>query len=112
MEAICDRVLVLHQGKLVADGSSQTLSQEYNTLQTILLEFSSAIDQTLLQQLPGITKLQQVQPNKFLLESNYPDDLREIIFKLCVDHKLGLLTLQKKEETLEETFRKLTTHHG
>ncbi len=112
VEAICDRVLVLHQGKLVADGSSQTLSQEYNTLQTILLEFSSAIDQTLLQQLPGITKLQQVQPNKFLLESNYPDDLREIIFKLCVDHKLGLLTLQKKEETLEETFRKLTTHHG
>lgn len=109
VEAICDKVLVLNKGKLVADGSASSLKKgDEQRKQILFVEFSTAPDPELLKKIPGIRKTEAISQNKFLLEGTDNRDLRERIFHFTVRHNLVLLSLQKKEESLEEAFRKLT----
>lgn len=112
VEAICDRILVLNQGKLVADGTSESIkNQKHSKKQTIYLEFSISVDKELLENIQTIEKVQQINSKEFLIEGKADGDLREIVFQFVTANKLSLLTLQKKEETLEEAFRKLTLNN-
>ena len=109
VEAICDRVLVISEGKIVADGTSSSIIQEEKTgRQTIYLEFGKPVIKDLLEQINAVTKVEMINECEFLIEGNSTTDLREEIFNFAADKHLSLLTLQKKEETLEEAFRKLT----
>jgi len=109
VEAICDKVIVLNKGKLVADGSASSLKKgNAQRKQIVFVEFTTAPDPELLKNIHGIQKTETISANKFLLEGTDNNDLRERIFHFSVRHSLVLLSLQKKEETLEEAFRKLT----
>ena len=109
VEAICDRVLVISEGKIVADGTSSSIIQEEKMgRQTIYLEFGKPVIKDLLEQINAVTKVEMINECEFLIEGNSTTDLREEIFNFAADKHLSLLTLQKKEETLEEAFRKLT----
>jgi ABC-2 type transport system ATP-binding protein len=110
VEAICDRIIIIDQGVIVADGTSGHIKSAKNgILQTIYLEFNSKVDLTLLQSIQGVTQVQKISEREFLLAGIEQSDLREDIFKFAMEHKLTLLTIQKKEESLEQAFRKLTT---
>lgn len=110
VEAICDRVIIINQGVIVADGTSENIkSAENGMLQTIYLEFNSAIDPGLLKSIHGVQRVQKISDKEFLLAGNEKTDLRERIFNFAREHDLTLLTLQKKEESLEQAFRKLTS---
>ncbi len=109
VEAICDRIIVINKGKLVADTSAEELKlNESENQQTIYLEFGSAIDPEIFTAINTIEKIQSLSDKKFLVAGKSNEDLRELIFKFVSEKNLPLLTLQKKEETLEESFRKLT----
>jgi ABC-2 type transport system ATP-binding protein len=109
VEAICTKVLVLKQGKLVADGTAASLkrdSQEHK--QTIYIELGSVAGTDLFRQIDHIERIRQISEKEFLLEGVADKDLRETIFQFAVKNNIILLTIQVKEETLEEAFRKLT----
>lgn len=109
VEAICTKVLVLRQGKLVADGTAASLKRgNKGHRQTIYVELGSAAATDLLRQIDHIEKVQLISEKEFLLEGVADKDLRETIFQFAVKNNIVLLTLQVKEETLEEAFRKLT----
>jgi ABC-2 type transport system ATP-binding protein len=110
VEAICDRIIIINNGVIVADGTPEKIkSAEKDKTQTIFLEFNSAVDEKLLQGIQGVLQVQKISAREFLLAGNEEPDLRESIFKFAMEHKLALLTLQKKEESLEQAFRKLTS---
>lgn len=109
VEAICTKVLVLRQGKLVADGTAASLKRgNKEHRQTIYIELGSVAAIDLLRQIDHIERVQQISDKEFLLEGVADKDLRETIFQFAVKNKIVLLTIQVKEETLEEAFRKLT----
>lgn len=110
VEAICDRVIIINHGEIVADDTSEKIRRsEDKDEQTIYVEFNLEIKPGLLEEIEGINKVQSVSVKEFLIGGNSKDDLREKIFTFATENKLAILTIQKKEETLEQAFRKLTS---
>jgi ABC-2 type transport system ATP-binding protein len=109
VEAICHRIIIINKGNLVADKSTEKIkSSGSENKQTIYLEFSTAIDPEIFRSIQDVEKIQSVSDKKYLLAGNSKQDFRELIFNFAAKKDLPLITLQKKEETLEEAFRKLT----
>lgn len=111
VEAICDRVVILNKGKIVADGSADNIRQSTDEdFQTIYVEFNTGVSEALLKKIEGISEVRQLSPNTYLLAGKTKVDLRESIFHFAMKNKVTLLTIQKKEDTLEDSFRKLTAN--
>ncbi|MGD2034998.1 MAG: ATP-binding cassette domain-containing protein, partial [Bacteroidales bacterium] len=110
VEAICDRVLIIDRGELVADDSSANIRGSRDKQeQTIYVEFNAEVKPQLLEEIKGINKVQNVSVKEFLLAGNSKDDIREKIFIFATKNNLTILTIRKEEETLEQAFRKLTS---
>ncbi len=107
VEAICDRVIIIRQGKLVADNLASNLQVASDT-QVVYAEFDGTISKQLLAKIPGISKLEQVNSSTYLIESESIDDLRKTVAQFAQQNNLLVLTLRTEEKSLEEVFKTLT----
>jgi ABC-2 type transport system ATP-binding protein len=109
VEAICSKVLIIRKGKIVADGKPGEISSfmvdEYIT---ILVEFNKEPDFQKLKDIEGVIKIVKVNSNRLLIESDSIKDIRHLIFNFAVTNGLTVLSMQKKEKSLEEVFAELT----
>lgn len=109
VEAICDRIIIINKGKIVADDQTDKIQTHVdNNVQTIIVEFDKQIEKEKLEKIEKISKVAHLNQNNWLLESNSPDDVRTNIFNFAVENKLAVLSMQKKEKTLEQIFQELT----
>ncbi|MBN1951190.1 MAG: ATP-binding cassette domain-containing protein [Bacteroidales bacterium] len=109
VEAICDRVVVLNKGILVADGTTADLTwNSKRREQSVFVEFRDEVDPGLLEKMGQIGKIRTVNQHSYVLEGTAEKDLRESLFLFAIKHKLVILGLQKKSDNLEEAFRALT----
>jgi ABC-2 type transport system ATP-binding protein len=108
VEAICDRAIIIHKGKIVADDSTQNLHHISSSGNVVSVEFSSAVDAGLLAKINGVKAVTTMSPVKFQLTATPALDIRPLIFKFAVDHQLTVLAMQKEELRLEEVFQELT----
>jgi ABC-2 type transport system ATP-binding protein len=108
VEAICDRVLIIDQGKLVADRRVSELVGSSVNGQVILLEFDSEVQEDVFDALK-LESIQKLDGNRWRLKSNSKEDIRPLIFKLAVDSGLSVLSMQLEEGKLEEVFKDLTS---
>ncbi len=109
VEAICDRIIIIDKGQLVADETAANiLSHSSAEIQTILLEFDPNPAKEDLQKIPGVAKVLQLKENKWLLLSLPKEDIRPIVFQFAVNHKLTVLSLTEQEKSLEDIFQELT----
>ena len=103
-EAMCDRIMIINQGKIVAtDTPFNIKSLSINNLQNVLIEFTEKIDPNRLLDLHGVTEIKALSGTSFLV-SGGDTDLRPRLFKFAVDNHLTLLTLNKQESSLENVF--------
>jgi ABC-2 type transport system ATP-binding protein len=110
VEAICDRVIVINQGSIVADGTSEYIKSSKNEpTQIIYIELGTSVDPEILRKIDGVYQVQQINDHEFLLAGYDSSDIRERIFQYVKENNLALLTIQKKEESLEQAFKKLTS---
>jgi ABC-2 type transport system ATP-binding protein len=109
VEAICDRVIIINQGHIVADGRSASLKERgAGTIQTIHVEFDSPVDPEIWKKLQVIQNVRPLEGNQFLLETNESGDIRGEIFNFAVNQELTILALSQKQLSLEEVFREIT----
>ncbi|RLD54162.1 MAG: gliding motility-associated ABC transporter ATP-binding subunit GldA [Bacteroidetes bacterium] len=108
VEAICSRAIIIDQGKIVADDSTDKLSGDPSKLQTIEVEFDSNIDQKQLLTIKGVQKADKQNEKQWILQANTKEDIRPLIFEFAVSNKLKVLSMQKSEQSLEMVFQKLT----
>jgi ABC-2 type transport system ATP-binding protein len=108
VEAICDRAIIIHKGKIVADDSTQNLQHISTSGNVVRVEFSSAVDAGLLAKINGIKAVTALTPFSFQLTAQPSADIRPDIFRFAVDQKLTVLAMQKEELRLEEVFQELT----
>ena len=107
VEAICDRVIIINRGKLVADERAETL-KSYQDKQVVRVEFSQPVESNVLRSIQGVSSTRQQEGNTWLLSGPANIDLRKSIFDFAVANDLSVLTIQKEEQRLEDIFKKLT----
>jgi ABC-2 type transport system ATP-binding protein len=109
VEAICDKVLIISKGRIVAyDKPGEISSALLAETITILVEFNREPDHKKLSEIEGVIKLVPFKTNQILFESNALTDIRPQIFNFAVSSGLTVLSMQKKEKSLEDVFGELT----
>ena len=108
VEAICDRVIIVNRGKIVADDDAANLVKFQNKL-FIRVEFNKAVASNVLAQIPGVSEVKKVSDSVWLLGSDGDKDIRQVVFDFAVKNDLSVLTIQKEEQRLEDIFKRLTT---
>ena len=108
VEAICDRVLIINKGKIVADDSTSVLRKQLDVGNVILVEFDKEVNEVQLSRIKGVLGLKKEKDGRWRIESASDTDIRQELFKFAVDHQLTVMALQKEEGNLESVFRQLT----
>jgi ABC-2 type transport system ATP-binding protein len=108
VEAICDRVIIINKGVLVADNTLAALQQGYKNNHVVVIEFKEPIDISLLRNLSESGKVEQSQPHQFKLQTANPELIRKQLFELALQHNLNIVSLQSENRSLEDIFRNLT----
>jgi ABC-2 type transport system ATP-binding protein len=108
VEAICDRAIIIHKGKIVADDSTENLHHISSSGNVVKVEFSSPVDTALLAKITGVKSVTALSGVTFQLTSEPAADIRPEVFRFAVEHHLTVLAMQKQELRLEEVFQELT----
>jgi len=109
VEAICDRVLIINQGRIVADESAESLKEKgTGRIRTIHVELSQPADPEIWKELSFIRDVRSIDGIHFLLETSELRDIRADLFNFAVNQHLTILNLSLKEKGLEEVFSELT----
>ena len=111
VQALCDRVIVINLGEIVADNTVDNLMRSQTKSLAIMVEFSGDVNEEVLNQVPGLKKLDRINASSFRLEAHEGVDLRAEVFRFAADHSLSLRGLRQEESSLEEIFRELTVNH-
>ncbi len=110
VEAICDRVIIINKGKLVADDKLFNLQNINKNIQTVIVQFTESVDKTLLQHLKDAEKVETMQNASFQIQTSNPDAVRKGLLSLALEHNLNIVSLQTQNQTLEKIFQSLTTN--
>lgn len=108
VEAVCDRVIIIDKGKIVADDTTDQLAKLSSGKSVITVEFSDNVSKQLLKTIKDIDSLKKIKDNIWQIYTESGKDIRPIVFQFAVDNKLKLLSMQKEEKSLEQVFRQLT----
>ncbi len=109
VEAICDRVIIIDRGIIVADEEKGNIYSKINRAkQVISVEFDNEIDETMIDQLKLLGSVVRLKDKTWQIETESDQDIRPAVFSYAVSNHLTVLSLQKKESNLEEVFRILT----
>ena len=113
VEAICNRIVIINNGKIVADEQTGNLQSKVEEKeQTIVVEFDKNIEEQTLLKIKNVTKAVRLKENSWVIQSLKEQDIRKIIFDFAVQNNFTVLSMQKQELTLEEIFQKLTYNKG
>ena len=109
VEAVCDRVIIIHQGKIIADETEQSLVtiREKQSFCTIHTEFLESVSPALLRSLDHVREVTPAGDHAFVLTCD--QDIREEIFRMAVARGLTLKNLALAGRSLEEVFREFTS---
>lgn len=109
VEAICDRIIIINKGQLVANDNTENISNlSQLSRNTVIVEFDTEVTLASLQLLLPQHKVVTANARTFIIETADDTDVRKTIFRFAVDQGITVLSMQKKEKTLEEVFRELT----
>jgi len=106
VEAICDRVIIINKGNIVADQKLSELKD--NSQQIIEVEFDGRIEEQFLQDIPHLISCVNIFDFVWELTFDTPIDMRPKIFDFAHDNGIKILQLNPKNKNLEAIFRELT----
>jgi ABC-2 type transport system ATP-binding protein len=109
VEAMCDRVIIINKGKIVADDYLKNLKSD--AAQMIEVEFDYKVEPELLQQIDRVrevTDLINIPGFHYSLRFETKEDMRSAVFDFAHDHELKILSLNKRNKNLETMFQELT----
>lgn len=108
VEAMCDRVVIIDKGKIVADDTTSKLSKMAGSGIVFKVEFKEKLNEKQLLNLSFVSKVTKTPDGSWLIESFENKDIRQEIFQFAVEKKLNVLSLSQQEQNMEEVFRRLT----
>lgn len=106
VEAICDRVIIINKGEIVADTTLAKLQKDQ--LQVIEVEFNYRIEDVLLEQIPHVTQIVNTHGLVYEITFDTSKDMRSTVFDFAHDNSLKALQINQKNKNLESLFKELT----
>lgn len=107
VQAICDRVIIINKGELVADDNLSVLQQK-STSNFVKVTFKEILVPDWLTGLRGVLSIQSLDKYSYQMEATDANDLKRQLLELSLQHHLNIVSLQTDGGSLEEIFRKLT----
>lgn len=107
VEAVCDRVIIINKGKIVADDATENLARMGQANKRVRLELNKSIPEEKFKTLPGVEEVEVVGENIIEISSS-EDNIRELIFQFAVKENLVVLSMQQLAKGMEEVFQQLT----
>ena len=108
VEAICDRAVIIHLGKIVADDTTANLRQIATGKTMIRVEFDREVPQRSLTEIKGVLRAESRKPAVWDISAAPDTDIRPEIFRFAVANGLTVLSMHQQELKLEEVFQELT----
>ncbi|MDN5212091.1 gliding motility-associated ABC transporter ATP-binding subunit GldA [Fulvivirgaceae bacterium BMA12] len=108
VQAICNRVIIINQGKIVADSPVSELKGEEEHVTYLIAEFTENVDLKDLIAIEGVIDVAEQQKNQYVLKTNANRDIRAEIFKFATTNNKVLLEMREEKQSLENVFQKLT----
>ena len=107
VESICDRIIIINKGKIVADDTLTNLQSSNRNLHVVIVEFAGKINMDLLKNLAGVEHVEEKE-NQYHIHTSDPDRVKKLLLEFSLQNNLDILSLQGKSKSLEEVFRNLT----
>lgn len=107
VESICDRIIIINKGNIVADDSLINLRSTNKNSHVVLVEFSGNVNSESLKNLAGVDNVEQNQ-SQYFIETSDPEKVKKLLLEFSLKNNLDILSLQTKSQSLEEVFRNLT----
>jgi len=107
VEAICDRTIIINQGKIVADNTTENLQSTVENKIVIRIEFEQKASADEILSNTSANDVKIISDTQFLVEANN-EQIRNELFQLAVKNNLTILTIQKEHQKLEDVFKELT----
>src|SRR6185437_16186378 len=101
VEALCDRVVIINKGSLVADSSLTRLRQESSNANTIRVAFREAIEPAKLQALKGVNAAGRLTEYEWELQTTSPDEVKKQLLELALQNNWNIVSLQSENQSLE-----------
>ncbi len=108
VEAICDRVIIINKGKIVADDTVSNL-QGRSTTNIVKVGFKEVLEPEWLRRLSAAKAVHKVDAYNWNIETDEPEAARKQVLEMSLQHNLNIVSLQSENVSLEEVFRSLTS---
>lgn len=108
VQALCERVIVINKGEIVANDRLENLLSANRNVSIIFVEFESPVNLSDLEKLAGVSEIFSLGANRYRVIASPGVDIRPEIFRFAADKNLSLIGLKQEENSLENIFRELT----
>ena len=108
VEAICDRVIIINKGQIVANKTIVELQKSKGNRKLITVEFDKKTDKKELMKIGNVLETIELKGNQYQVFSDSKFDLRPALFEFAVNNKLTVLQMNMEEQKLETIFQELT----
>jgi ABC-2 type transport system ATP-binding protein len=108
VEAICDRVIIIDRGRIVADDKATSLRGRSMDRAMLEVEFDRAVAANVLGNVGGVLQVKRLDDKRWILVHAAENDIRPAVFQFAVDQGLQVLGMQRSERGLEDVFKELT----
>ena len=114
VEAVCNRVIIINKGSIVADDTLANLQRGKKENHLVTIQFNESVDKKIFTKLNDVISIEQPHPavggTNLKLQTTNPDSVRKQLLELAVQHNLNIVSLQTEGHSLEDIFRSVTTN--
>jgi ABC-2 type transport system ATP-binding protein len=108
VEAICDRVIIINRGKLVANDKLSNLRQQVTNNNLLRVTFKEPLEAAWLERLSSVQTVNKISTNEWELFCTSPKEAQRQVMELALQENLNIISLQSGGQSLEDVFRSLT----
>lgn len=107
VESICDRVIIINRGNIVADDSLANLQSANKTAHIVIVQFGKKVDISLLKKLDGVENVEEIS-SQYHIQTSDPEKVKKLLLEYSLENNVDIISLQSKSTSLEDIFRNLT----
>ena len=108
VQAMCDRAIIINQGKIVADDTIGILTSKDKKRLVIEVEFVESVTKEKLLSVQGVNEASQTKGNHWKLITDKNEDMRVRLFEFAKNNNYTLIKMQQQEQSMEDVFKQLT----
>ena len=106
VEALCDRVIIINKGVVVANDNIENLTKESDNV--LVVEFDGKVTMEMLKSIVGLKQAKAIKENQWILESKADLDIRQDLMRWALNNNIIIKSMQREETSIEECFQRLT----